>query len=58
MTVKLSVEGMSCDHCVGAVRNALSKEMGFDSFLAVVPFKRCRHVPAAVGAPSSMGTPS
>jgi copper chaperone len=28
MTVKLSVEGMSCDHCVRAVTDALSKVPG------------------------------
>jgi copper chaperone len=35
MTVKLSVEGMSCDHCVRAVREALSKVSGVDRVVDV-----------------------
>lgn len=35
MTVKLSVEGMSCDHCVGAVRDALSKVPGVERVVDV-----------------------
>jgi len=35
MTVKLSVEGMTCDHCVGAVRSALSKVSGVDRVVDV-----------------------
>ena len=35
MTVKLSVEGMTCDHCVRAVRAALSKVSGVDRVVDV-----------------------
>jgi copper chaperone len=35
MTVKLNVEGMSCDHCVRAVREALSKVSGVDRVVDV-----------------------
>jgi len=35
MTVKLSVEGMTCDHCVGAVRAALSRVPGVDRVVDV-----------------------
>lgn len=35
MTVKLSVEGMSCDHCVRAVRDALAKVAGVDRVVDV-----------------------
>ena len=35
MTVKLNVEGMTCDHCVGAVRDALSKVPGVERVVDV-----------------------
>jgi copper chaperone len=35
MTVKLSVEGMTCDHCVRAVRDALSKVPGVEQVVEV-----------------------
>jgi len=35
MTVKLSVEGMTCDHCVRAVREALSKVSGVERVVDV-----------------------
>jgi copper chaperone len=35
MTVKLSVEGMTCDHCVHAVRDALSKVPGVEQVVEV-----------------------
>jgi copper chaperone len=35
MTVKLSVEGMSCDHCVHAVREALSQVSGVEQVIDV-----------------------
>ena len=35
MTVKLRVEGMSCDHCVRAVTDALSKVSGVERVVEV-----------------------
>jgi copper chaperone len=35
MTINLKVEGMSCDHCVRAVRDALSKVAGVDRVVDV-----------------------
>ena len=35
MTVKLSVEGMSCDHCVRAVDKALARVAGVDAVVDV-----------------------
>ena len=35
MTVKLSVEGMSCDHCVRAVTDALLKVPGVEQVVDV-----------------------
>ena len=33
--VKLRVSGMSCEHCVGAVRNALAETAGVDRVIEV-----------------------
>ncbi|MGF1641537.1 MAG: heavy-metal-associated domain-containing protein [Rhodospirillales bacterium] len=48
MTVKLTVQGMSCDHCVRAVRDALARVPGVDR---VVDVSRERGEAAVEGHP-------
>lgn len=35
MKIKLSIQGMSCGHCVGAVRDALCKVPGVERVVSV-----------------------
>lgn len=47
-TVRMKISGMSCGHCVGAVRNALSKVKGVEVDDVIIGSATVRIDPAAV----------